>query len=309
MPPPPDLAFAEPPAAEPPVEAEPRGAAEKLAFTAPDLPASDLPPPAQVEPHPLDLRSPVRLAAFRLYLRFFFWRRFHAVRIAAGTAPAPHTGRPLILYCNHPSWWDPALLLLAVPHLLPNRVGFGPMDAAELDRYALFRRMGMFGIDPATPRGAAAFLRTARAGLARPNAMLAITAEGTFTDPRTRPVRLRAGLAHLARACPHAVILPIALEYSFWNESKPEALLSFGAPVRPKPGREANVAAWQTALEAGLTDTMDALSAASATRDPANFTQLLGGTAGIGGIYDLYRRARFALRGQALDTHHEPRPR
>ncbi len=262
--------------------------------------------PARDGGHPLDLSSPLRLGAFRLYLRYFFWRRFHAVRIASGTAPPPYTGRPLIVYCNHPSWWDPALLLLAIPHLLPQRRGFGPMDAAELERYGLFRRMGVFGIEANSGRGAAAFLRIARTGLDRPDSVLAITAEGAFTDPRCRPVRLRAGLAHLARMCPQAVVLPLALEYSFWNESKPEALLRFGAPVRPAAGGEASVAAWQAALEAGLTEAMDALAAASATRDPAQFTRLFGGTAGVGGIYDMWRRLRGAVRGQAFDPRHEP---
>ena len=71
-----------------------------------------------------------------------FWRRFSAVQAGARDAAVQDfAGRPLVAYCNHPSWWDPALLLLALPHLLQRR-GFGPMDAAELERYGLFRRMG-----------------------------------------------------------------------------------------------------------------------------------------------------------------------
>lgn len=256
--------------------------------------------------HPLDARSPLLLGLFRLYLRYFFWRKFHAVRLAAGDAPPAYTGRPLVIYCNHPSWWDPALILLAMPHVFPGRRGFGPMDAAELERYGLFRRFGLFGIDPASPRGAAHFLRVARAGLAQPDTMLGITAEGSFTDPRLRPVRLRAGLAHLARHHPEAVFLPLALEYGFWNESKPEALLRFGAPVQLPPGNTNSVAEWQLALEAALTQTMDALAAASAQRDPALFTKLFSGTAGVGGIYDLWRRTRAAAGGRRFDAQHEP---
>ncbi len=256
--------------------------------------------------HPLDARSPLLLGLFRLYLRYFFWRKFRAVRIAAGTVPPPYAGRPLVIYCNHPSWWDPALILLAMPRLFRGRRGFGPMDAAELERYGLFRRMGLFGIDPTSPRGAASFLRVARAGLAHPDTMLGITAEGSFTDPRLRPVRLRAGLAHLARHHPEAVFLPLALEYGFWNESKPEALLRFGAPVQLAPGNTNSVAEWQAALEAALTDTMDALAAASAQRDPAMFIRLFRGTAGVGGVYDVWRRARAVAAGRRFDAQHEP---
>ena len=164
--------------------------------------------------------------------------------------------------------------------------------------------MGLFGIDMASPRGGAAFLRTALAILRHPKNCLCITAEGAFTDPRLRPIRLRPGIAHLARACPDAVFLPLALEYSFWNESKPEALLRFGAPVRPAEG--GSVADWQTALEAGLTETMDALAAESATRNPAAFRRLFGGTAGVGGIYDVWRRGRAWATGRRFDAQHQP---
>jgi 1-acyl-sn-glycerol-3-phosphate acyltransferase len=253
---------------------------------------------------PLDSYSPLLVAAFRLYLRWFFWRKFHAVRLSrTGIAQLPSLA-PVVVYCNHPSWWDPAVFLLTLPWIVPGRRGFAPMDAIELQRYGLFRRMGLFGIEPASPRGGAAFLRTALAGMHRPATALFITAEGHFTDPRLRPVRLRAGVAHLARRCPDAVFLPLALEYSFWNESKPEALLRFGPPVRPAEGD--SVAAWQTALEDGLTRTMDALATESATRNPAAFVRLLGGTAGVGGIYDLWRRLRAAAGGRSFEAHHQP---
>jgi 1-acyl-sn-glycerol-3-phosphate acyltransferase len=179
------------------------------------------------------------------------------------------------------------------------------MDAASLQRYALFRHMGLFGVEPGTARGASAFLRIARAGLAEPDTVLGITAEGNFTDPRQRPITLRPGLAHLARQCPQAVFLPLALEYSFWNESKPEALLRFGTAVRPSPEGETSVAQWQRALETGLAETMDALTEASVQRNPALFTELFSGTAGVGGIYDLWRRARAMATGQRFNPRHE----
>ncbi len=260
------------------------------------------------EDHPLASYAPGLTAAFRLYLRWYFWRSFSAVRVARGTIPPPFPGRPLVIYCNHPSWWDPALLLLVLPGLLQRR-GFGPMDAAELQRYGLFKRMGVFGLEPGSKRSAAAFLRIAAAGLAQPATCLCITAEGSFTDPRLRPISLRPGIAHLARRHPEAVFLPLALEYSFWNESKPEALLRFGTPVQPaanKVGGSTRVNDWQQALEAGLTETLDQLAAASATREAGHFTRLFSGTAGVGGIYDTWRRTRALAAGRRFHARHEP---
>lgn len=263
----------------------------------------------QPECDPLALRSPFLTGAFRLYLRWYFWRRFHAVRLSRAVLPGMAAGRPLVIYTNHPSWWDPALLLLALPKLFPGRRGFGPMDAGQLERYALFRRMGVFGLEASGAGGAARFLRTARYGLAQPGTCLCITAEGDFVDPRLRPVRLRPGLAHLARLVPDAVFLPLALEYSFWNESRPEALMRFGLPLEASGSTGRGIGEWNAMLEDGLVAAMDGLAAESSARDAALFRPLFRGTSGVGGIYDLWRRGRGAFRGTRFDTSHEPHGR
>ena len=254
----------------------------------------------------LSQRSPLLVWLFGWYLRWFFHRKFHAVRIARDGMPQVPSGRPLILYCNHPSWWDPATLLLLQAKLFPGRQGYGPIDAKALGQYGLLARMGVFGVPLDDKTGPAIFLRTSLAVLRLPRGILVVTAEGRFTDPRTRPISLRPGLAHVARLVPDALILPLALEYPFWNESKPEALLRFGAPVQAPPGGD--IAAWTRALESALTDTMDALAAQSVTRQPGLFHTLQGGGAGVGGIYDLWRRLRAAMAGRRFDPSHEGEP-
>ena len=221
--------------------------------------------------------------------------------------PDLHEGQPVVVYTNHPSWWDPALLLFALPRLFPDRLCFGPMDRTALGRYRLFERMGIFGIEPGSAQGARDFLQVADRGLARPDSLLCITAEGAFTDARVRPVRLRPGLAHLARRMPRAVFLPLALEYSFWNESQPEALMRFGTPVEAGLAvTGADVQDRNATLEVALAETMDVLAAESISRNPALFRPLLQGTAGVGGIYDVYRRSRAFVRGDRFDPRHEP---
>ncbi len=253
---------------------------------------------------PLELRSAWRLRLFELYLTWLFYRRFHAVRISRAGLPDAATGRPMVIYTNHPSWWDPVLYILLGARLLPDRRGFGPMDAAALGRYGLFRRMGVFGIDPASRRGAADFLRIAESGLRdNADAVLWITAEGRFTDPRSRPLQLRPGIAHLARRRPEAVFLPLAIEYSFWNEPRPEVLVRFGHPI--DGGGSRSVLGWTDELEGALRYTMDELALESAARDPALFDTVLGGAAGVGGAYDLIRRARALGTGKRFDPSHE----
>lgn len=50
---------------------------------------------------------------------------------------------------------------------------------------------------------------------------------------------------------------------------------------------------------------MDALAAQSAQRNPALFRPLVRGGAGIGGIYDLWRRLRAWTAGRRFDPTHE----
>jgi 1-acyl-sn-glycerol-3-phosphate acyltransferase len=252
---------------------------------------------------PLARRSGLLLTLFGWYLRWWYVpRHFRAVRIARAGLPQVPVGKSLVIYSNHASWWDPAIYILLGLGLLPARIGYGPMEAEELHRYGLLRRMGVFGIDPKTARGAAEFLRIARRVLDDPRGTLWVTAEGRFTDPRQRPVTLRPGIAHLARHVPDLVFMPLAIEYSFWNESRPEALTRFG-PALAFTDRD-DPAAITDRLAAALTETMDALAGESMTRDPTLFRPLLQGTTGVGGLYDLWRRLRSWAGGRRFDAAH-----
>ena len=251
---------------------------------------------------PAVLRSDRAFLAFSWYLRWYLSRRFRAVRLALDGLPAAAPGRPLVVYTNHPSWWDPAVFMVLAATLFPDRRGFGPMDEESLGRYGVLERMGVFGIDVTSPRGAARFLRVSRSLLDDARNMMWITAEGEFVDARARPVALRPGLAHLVRLVPNTVVLPLAVEYTFWNESRPEALARFGAPVDIPAG--AAVAETTALLTAELVGAMDALRAASIQRDPKLFRTLVRGSAGVGGIYDLYRRGRAAVAGRRFDPTH-----
>ena len=261
-------------------------------------------------PRPRD-DDPVALRSerlFRTFVDYLAWRMsfsFRALRVSrAGLPPVEATtSRKVIVYTNHPSWWDPAVCMILSARLFPGRPGFGPMDDEAFRRYGIFRRMGVFGIALDTRAGARRFLETSGRALAVPGGMMWITAEGQFTDPRIRPVRLRAGIAHLARRVPDALLVPLALSYEFWNESRPEALVRFGAPT--VAGEAGDVRALAGLLGDRLGATMDALAAETATRDPALFTAVVRGRAGADVIYDGWRRARAVLKGKRFNPAHE----
>lgn len=248
-------------------------------------------------------RSPFLVKLFTRYCRGYLRRNFHALRLSRAGRPLDERGGPLVVVLNHPSWWDPLVCLL-LAELMPQRQAYGPMDAAALRKYRFFERLGFFGVEAGTRQGGQAFLRTAIAILGQAGSALWITGQGQFTDPRERPTRLRPGVGHLVRRLENATVLPLALEYPFWQERFPEALARFGEPLYVARGRDRTADEWMTAIEASLQATQDALADEAKLRDPTRFDTLIGGKAGVGGIYDLWRRFKARLRGERFQRAH-----
>ena len=251
---------------------------------------------------PVALRSPVYCRFFARVMRRQMRTAFRAVRVLKPGLPDLPDGAPLVIYANHPSWWDPATFIVLTTTLFPDRDGYGPMEAAALDRYAFMKRIGLFGIDPGARAGAARFLRVGQHVLSDPGRMIWMTAQGRFADPRERPLDLRPGLAHLMARVPRAVALPLGIEYTYWTEKRPEALAAFGAPLRGL----GDAAAWQAGLTHNLAATMDTLAAAAIARAPAAFERVLGGTTGVGGVYGIWHRARATVMGDTYRPDHVP---
>ena len=245
------------------------------------------------------------LRVFRAYTRRYVARHFHALRLSRHGKPTIPTEGSLIVVLNHPSWWDPLVGLL-LSELFPGWRHHAPMESSALGRYRLMERLGFFPIDPGTASGARAFLRRAEELLAQPRTALWITAQGQFADPRERPVKLRTGVAHLARRLERGTILPLALEYPFWSERCPEALAHFGEAISIGAGSERTVEQWMECIERGLTAAQDSLAVLAQRRESDAFETLIGGQSGVGGIYDWWRRWRARLRGERFDPSHQP---
>ena len=241
------------------------------------------------------------------YFDRFLRRHLNALRLAHWGLPqgADHPG-PIVVYLNHPSWWDAAVLILLAHRLFRRRVSYAPFDAKMLQRYGVFARIGAFAVDLDSPRGALQFLKASRAILSRPDRMLWITAQGRFADVRRRPLGLRPGVAHLPEIAPDALFVPLALEYAFWDERGAEAFAAFGAPIPAaellalsRPERLAR-------LEAALAETLDRLGMDVIAREPERFSGLVSGGKGIGGVYDGWRRLRATITRQPFDPAHRP---
>lgn len=233
---------------------------------------------------------PISSIAYRLCARAargLLQHHFRAVR----TQCAEHLESarpPLIVYANHSSWWDAHVMMLLGRELMPGRAHYAPADPDLLERRPFLRKAGLFPATSGSPQGLAEFLRRSAAALAE-GGVLWLMPQARAVDVRDYPLALRPILGALAARLPEVPLVPLAMEYTFWDSRWPEALVRFGAPqhIRASTPEEAT-----RALEDALAITMLELQRASCTRDETAFQTLFSRSAGIEALLMPPGRAR-----------------
>jgi 1-acyl-sn-glycerol-3-phosphate acyltransferase len=257
--------------------------------------------------------SPMTLRFFRRVVRGYFRRHFHAVRISGAerlSALAESNAGPVIVYANHSSWWDPMVCVYLAERLMAARHHYAPMDSAALERYAILKRVGIFGVEMNSARGAAKFLKTSEAILME-GGVVWITPQGRFVDSRARTLEFKPGLAALAsRVAARAgrcTVVPLAIEYPFWDERLPECLLHFGEPLKVDAGM--NSQGLQQELVRSLETAMNTLLETAMRRDARNFDTLSHGRLGTGGLYGGWQRLKAFLTSRPYHAEHTMMPK
>ncbi len=247
--------------------------------------------------------SPRLVSLFLAYLSWYLPRQFHALRVAHAER-FPAAAHPLIVCINHPSWWDPLTILLLSRYVAPHRFAHAPMEAEALEHYGFFRRIGAFPVDNRSPRAAAQFLRQAKEILASPQAILWMTPEGQFTDVRDRSTAWKAGSAALTRHLDACTVVPLAIEYTFWDERLPEILCLVGEPIQFSKHDEENIDARNSRLQTAMVTAQDQLTTRSIQRDASLFTTVFAGRAGVSAFYDLWQRVKAVIKGTQYNAEH-----
>ena len=213
--------------------------------------------------------------------------------LASGARARPAAAGPLIVVANHPSWWDPLIGLVLTEFMPAWRIHYVPIDVNGLAQYPFLERLGFFGVETGTTPGQPRFpasepghpcpapSRSSGSRRRASSSILAIDPSGSSQASATWPTRQSA-----------ATIVPLALEYPFWNDRCPEALARFGEPIAITARRSETPQAGAAGSNKALEKTQDRLAEEARRRDPAAFLTLIGGTAGVGGVYDSWRRLR-----------------
>ena len=231
-------------------------------------------------------------------------RKFHGSWMApGGCALLEHINEingPVIIGMSHCAWWDPMVGLLLHGRFMANRTPSSPMDAVQLARFGIFRRAGVFGIDPDDPRSLGRMEAWVRERFEEdPGTTLWLTPQGRFTDVRT-PIRPRPGMATIAAAHPRASVFALAIEYPFLLDSRPEIclrLIEIPAPENP------TITGWQRRITESMQENGDALAEIVKARSTEGLEPVLStGRTSIHPVYNLWLR----LRGKspAIEVEH-----
>jgi 1-acyl-sn-glycerol-3-phosphate acyltransferase len=238
------------------------------------------------------------LKVFAAYSRHYVRRHFGSIRILKDRLPPPSIACPVVIYLNHASWWDPLICLFLARKYFSDRISFAPIDADSLHRYAFFKRLGFYPVLQGSVLGAITFLRTTCSLLGSDRNAVWLTPQGQFMDVRPRPLQLQKGIGSLAVRTDKVAFVPLAIEYTFWTEPKPEILLSFGKAVVPSDLTAHTSNQWSERFGNLLELTQDELASKSARRDPADWMVLDQAASGVHPVYDAWRWFRSRIGSQ-----------
>jgi 1-acyl-sn-glycerol-3-phosphate acyltransferase len=255
------------------------------------------------------------LSGFHWYIPRYIRKHFHAL---AANQQELRSVRfeptdSLVVYANHSSWWDPLVAMFSAKNMFNEFSFHAPIEASALEKYRIFSKLGFFPVEQDTFQGAKHFLDVSLRLLARPGTSIWITPEGRFVDARDKSAEFMPGISHLAHSLQRRSdntsaktwFVPIAIEYTFWEERLPEILVWFGQPLLvSRTESPISKADWAKRLTANLRDAQQRLAQAAIDRDESVFEVMLSGGAGTSRIYDPWRRFWARITGKKLDLQH-----
>lgn len=233
-----------------------------------------------------------------LYTRHLCGAQLHAVWVKGLDVLAAHPNAPLLFAPNHACWWD-GIIAYLLNILRLKRDFYIMMEDKQLRRYQFFAKAGAFSIRRTHLRSAGQTLRYAEELLSTPGRSLWIFPQGVMVPEDQRPLKFEAGVIHLARRLPNALIVPVSLHYGVRANPRPEVFVVLGTPIALRDAAQGDAdrsaQEWTRALEATATAQLDGLRTSLAScpleQVPPGFECVFKGAMGVAATWDRVRVA------------------
>ncbi len=196
---------------------------------------------------------------FSFYNRNLIKRRFQSLRISGLIGIVERrVDSPLIIYANHSSWWD-GLVAFEISRRckLPS---FIMMEERHLENLFLFRKLGAFSVARENPRQAIKSIDYA-ADILKKDARHAlwIFPQGEILSNDLRPVHFFNGISRIIEKMGAVQIIPVAMNYEFLGDFKPEIFIKVGKIETIKADVDFQTKKYTAYLAAKLTGLLDQL--------------------------------------------------
>jgi 1-acyl-sn-glycerol-3-phosphate acyltransferase len=157
-------------------------------------------------------------------------RRRFAKFWVTGLGNLDRSGRPLLIYANHSSWWDGLVAYHISRHARLN--AYCMMEEKQVLQYSFLRRLGAFSVVRENPHDAMKSIEYAAAKLRdEKSGAVWIFPQGEIQPSAKLPFEFFGGAARIAKMAPASVVLPIAFKYEFLGDFKPEIFAKIGAAL------------------------------------------------------------------------------
>ena len=167
---------------------------------------------------------------------FFFnmlQNRFYAFRYTGMEQfTEEDNGVPTVIFAPHCNWWDGIVLYNITHRIFHKEIR---LMVEELNRFPLLRRGGAFSVNKKSAQSAMTALKYSVDVLGDCRNILGIFPQGIIRPPHFRPICFQTGLAYIAQNAVKRYgkvnLIPVAIEYPFLRDNRPEVLVKFGDKV------------------------------------------------------------------------------
>lgn len=249
-------------------------------------------------------RNEFLIHGFQKYIHFYLRKHFHGIYLMGEFPQLQNKSNlPLLICMNHSSWWD-LLIGMWLAEKMPEWTHYGVMDSVQLERYSIFKKMGVLGADKTSREGVRNFLKNAKNLLLPGSRALWITPQGEICSSRKRPIVLQSGLGHLMNGLGSCEIICVSVHYEFRTERLPDIFISISDPYTHL---ESDIPAKRATqmIATRMESQLDELQNAAMCIEDFKFTKLLAGGAGTTPIYDIYRKIAARVQGKTYQPEHD----
>jgi chlorobactene lauroyltransferase len=211
---------------------------------------------------------------FSIYNRNLLRRRFYSFHVS-GLKFLLNKGAntPLIIYCNHSSWWD-GLIAFQISQETGMH-SFVMMEEKHLSKLFLFRLLGAFSVVREKPREALKSINYAVHLLTSSSKnTLWIFPQGEILPNDLRPLKFYNGLAKIIEKVGKCSTASLSIRYEFLGEFKPRIFVKIAEPETILVDKGFDMKHLTEKLSIRLTENLDSLKNDIIKQNLAGYTPI-----------------------------------